>query len=109
MEKIFYVTDAYASSYQQGAYLVIVKSPSGVLFGVSCEFEDCTADIAMASVSIGGNFDEADEKYSKVNWVPYSEAVGMVPAAWEDIINSGLSEYVIGYQLESELEVHRFK
>lgn len=109
MEKIFYVTESYVASYQQGAYLVIVKSASGKLYGVSCEFEICTSDIEMASVSVGGFFDALDEKYSMVNWVPYGDEVGMIPAGWEDVISSGLSGCIIGYQLESELEVHRFK
>ncbi len=41
-------------------------------------------------------------------WSDYTDEVGVIPASWEEIESAGLSKYVVGYSLESSLDVHRF-
>ncbi|GFM88754.1 hypothetical protein PSCICO_41530 [Pseudomonas cichorii] len=108
MEKIFYATDAYIKEYAQGAYLIMIKSLSGAIYGLSCEFEVYTQDIVNAAVKKNEEFNITDERFDKVNWIEFDSEVGTIPASWEDIKKAGLSDYVIGYQLESEVEIHRF-
>ncbi|MBV4466979.1 hypothetical protein KVG95_27070 [Pseudomonas sp. SWRI79] len=109
MEKIFYAADAYVSTYAQGADLIIVKSNDGIIYGASCEFDICTKDITKVAIPKGGVFDENDKKFAEAEWIEYTDDIGTIPAGWEDIVNAGLSDYISGYQLESEVGIHRFK
>ncbi|MBK5538170.1 hypothetical protein JFV28_13365 [Pseudomonas sp. TH05] len=109
MEKIFYAADAYLPSYDQGADMIMVKSSAGALWGVSLEFDICTRDIALATVPRNATFDEHDPRFAQAHWVEYSDAIGLVPAGWEDLMHAGLSDHVCGYQLGSELGIRRFK
>jgi hypothetical protein len=109
MQKIFYAADAYLPSYDQGADLIMVKSPAAELWGVSLEFDICTRDIALATVPRNATFDEHDPRFAQAHWVEYSDAIGLVPAGWEDLMHAGLSDHVCGYQLGGELGIHRFK
>lgn len=109
MEKIFYAADAYLPSYEQGADLIMVKSRAGELWGVSLEFETCTRDITLATVPRNGAFDENDPRFAQADWVEYSDAIGLIPAGWEELMSAGLSAAIVGYQLESELGIQRFK
>ncbi|OOL36197.1 MULTISPECIES: hypothetical protein [Pseudomonas] len=109
MEKIFYAADAYVSTYGQGADLIIIKSPEGTIYGAACEFDICTKDITKVSIQQGETFDASDKKFEEAEWLEYTDDIGTTPAGWEDIVNAGLSDFVSGYQLESEVVIHRFK
>ncbi|MBI6854669.1 hypothetical protein YA0002_17995 [Pseudomonas cichorii] len=108
MEKIFYVIDSYIKEYAQGAYLILIKSSSGAIYGLSCEFEVYTQNLAGASLKKDEDFNADNTKFDEVNWIEFDPELGTIPASWEDVMREGLSDYVIGYQLESEVEVHRF-
>ncbi|WP_080926022.1 MULTISPECIES: hypothetical protein [Pseudomonas] len=109
MEKIFYVIDSYIKTYAQGAYLIIIKSSSGKIYGLSCEFEVYTQDFDKVAVRKTSEFDPNDIKLDEANWIDFPQGTELVPANWDDIINSRLSDYVIGYQLENEVGIHRFR
>lgn len=109
MGKIFYAADAFVSAYGQGADLIIIKSSDGTIYGASCEFDICTKDIAKASITNGEIFDASDRKLKEAEWLEFTDDIGTTPAEWEDIINAGLSDFVSGYQLESEVGIYRFK
>jgi hypothetical protein len=104
MEKIYYVTEAFISTYNQGTDLLIIKTNSGEIFGLSSEFEICTKDIELVS----GHY-SADRPYSQALWVDFNSEIGTTPAGWSDISGTKIADLIIGYRLESELQVHRFK
>lgn len=104
IEKIYYVTEAFVSSYSQGTDLLMVKAKSGDIFGLSSEFEICTKDIELVS----GQY-TPDRPYSQAQWIDFCSEIGTVPAGWADISGTGIAELVVGYRLESDLQVHRFK
>lgn len=54
-------------------------------------------------------FDENDKKFAEAEWIEYTDDIGTIPAGGEDIVNAGLSDSIYGYQLESEVGIHRFK
>jgi hypothetical protein len=104
IEKIYYVTEAFISSYNQGTDLLIIKTKSGEIFGLSSEFEICTKDIEMVS----GQYN-ISRPYSQAKWVEFSSDIGTIPAGWSDISDTNIADLIIGYRLESELQVHRFR
>ena len=104
IEKIYYVTEAFVSSYNQGTGLLIVKANSGEIYGLSTEFEICTKDIETVS----GLYNPA-RPYSQAQWIDFSSEIGTTPAGWTDINDTKLAELIVGYRLESDLQVHRFK
>lgn len=109
MEKIFYTADAYISTYAQGTDLLIVKSSDGEMYGASFEFDICTKDIKKVSIRNGETFNESDKRFEDAEWAEFTDEIGTIPASWQEIIASGLSDFISGYQLESEVVVHRFK
>lgn len=50
-EKIYYVTEAFVTGYDQGTELLLIKSNSGEILGLSSEFEIYTRDIEIVSGS----------------------------------------------------------
>jgi len=100
MGKIYYIVEAYIGSMAQGTDLALVKARDGEIYGCSFEFDLCTREI--------GPFCPNSDSYSKVVWSDYTDEVGVIPASWEEIESAGLSKYVVGYSLESSLDVHRF-
>jgi hypothetical protein len=109
MEKIFYAADAYVSTYAQGADLLIIKSANGTIYGASFEFDICTKDIEKVAIKKGEIFNEADKKFEEAEWIEFTDDIGTTPASWLDIMDSGLSSFISGYQLESEMTIHKFK
>lgn len=108
MQKFFYAADAYLPTYEQGADLIMVKTASGELWGVACEFDLCTQDIEQAVVRCNDPFDATDPKFAQARWTGYEDRIGMTPASWADLTHAGLADFIAGYQLESELGIHRF-
>ncbi|MBB2494209.1 hypothetical protein H3H51_04195 [Pseudomonas sp. UL070] len=104
MEKIYYVTEAFISNYNQGTDLLLIKTASGEIYGLSPEFEMCTKDIAMVS-----GLYSPDRPYPQAKWINFNSDIGTVPAGWYDLNNTSISNFIIGYRLESELQIHRFK
>lgn len=109
MEKIFYTADAYIKTYSQGTDLLIIKSNDGTLYGASFEFDICTKDITKVAIRKGEIFNESDTKFEEAEWLEFTDDLGTVPASWQDLMNSDLSDFISGYQLESEVTVHRFE
>ncbi|WDH53627.1 hypothetical protein PUP75_02190 [Pseudomonas chlororaphis] len=109
MEKIFYVMDAYIKTYAQGAYLIMIKSSSGAIYGLSCEFEAYTQDFEKVAVRKNKKFEKNDMNFDEANWIDFPQGTEITPASWDEIMSSGFSDYVIGYQLESEVGIHRFQ
>lgn len=101
--------ESYIKEYDQGAYLIIIKSSSGEIYGLSCEFEVYTRDFDKAAVQKNEVFDSNNIKFDEANWIAFDPKIGTTPASWDDITNKGLSNYIIGYQLESEVSIHRFE
>ena len=104
IEKIYYVTEAFISSYNQGTDLLMVKAKSGEIFGLSPEFEICTKDIEIVS----GQYNP-DRPYYQAQWIDFCSEIGTIPASWADISSTDIADLVVGYRLESDLQVHRFK
>lgn len=109
MEKIFYTADAFINTYAQGTDLLIIKSTNGTLYGASFEFDICTKDIVKAAIRKDETFNETDKKFEEAEWTEFTDDIGTIPASWQDITELDLSDFISGYQLESEVVTHRFK
>lgn len=104
IEKIYYVTEAFVTGYDQGTELLLIKSNSGEILGLSSEFEIYTRDIEIVS----GSYDP-NRAYAQAQWTDFDTSIGTTPASWSDIIGTNIEDFIIGYRLESELQIHRFK
>ncbi|MHA3736983.1 hypothetical protein ACXR0M_15130 [Pseudomonas sp. Eth.TT006] len=108
MKKIFYTAEAYISAYAQGSDLILTRSKDDTIYGASFEFNTCTKDISKASIKNDEIFNKNDQKFESAEWTGLTKNLELLPASWLDIMNAGLSDFVLGYQVEGEITIHKF-
>ena len=108
MKKIFYTAEAYISGYAQGTDLILAKSKDGTFYGASFEFNICTKDITKVAIRSDEIFNENDQKFEDAEWIEFTKDLELIPASWLEIMKSGLSDIVLGYQVEGEATIHKF-
>lgn len=97
MKQKYFLSDAYCidllGNGERGAgdELYLLKNTEGKIFGCSSEFELCTFDIAKASSCV---------KCNEVEWFSWDDVDLNSPATLEEIKQSGLLPFVIGYRNE---------